>query len=209
MYRCLHIDVTFRCAFASVSYCIRWCDVATTILPLLLLLLHPFNSLYSSFATWVSRYQKDKNEYGFKWGKRRQSFGMQRLQLDYMQTMCTSLQTDNHTYTSSFNFYRLHALPDDQPTVQKHWRQVMWCKLCENCLYMLIISQLSARRLYYLSGTSKMICLKISTTALNVAQLHNMYVLRRKQMVLWNFFLSFCSTNWVWCIITTIMKITF
>ena len=22
-YRCLHIDVTFRCAFASVSYCIR------------------------------------------------------------------------------------------------------------------------------------------------------------------------------------------
>ena len=59
-YRCLHIDVTFRCAFASVSYCIRWCDVATTILPLLLLLLHPFNSLYSSFATWVSRYQKGK-----------------------------------------------------------------------------------------------------------------------------------------------------
>ena len=59
-YRCLHIDVTFRCTFASVSYCIRWCDVATTILPLLLLLLHPFNSLYSSFATWVSRYQKDK-----------------------------------------------------------------------------------------------------------------------------------------------------
>jgi len=61
-YRCLHIDVTFRCTFASVSYCIRWCDVATTILPLLLLLLlllHPFNGLFSR-TIWVSRYQKGK-----------------------------------------------------------------------------------------------------------------------------------------------------
>jgi len=31
---------------------------------------------------------------------------------------CTSLQTDNHTSTSSLNFYRSDALPDAQPTVQ-------------------------------------------------------------------------------------------
>ena len=39
-------------------------------------------------------------------------------QLDDMQTICTSLQTDNHTSTSSVNFYRPDALPDAQPTYQ-------------------------------------------------------------------------------------------
>ena len=34
-----------------------------------------------------------------------------------MQTICTSLQTDNHTNTSSLNFYRPDALPDAKPTV--------------------------------------------------------------------------------------------
>jgi len=29
-----------------------------------------------------------------------------------MQTICTSLQTDNHTNISLLNFYRLNALPD-------------------------------------------------------------------------------------------------
>ena len=37
-------------------------------------------------------------------------------QLDHMQTICTSLQTDNHTNTSSLNVYRSDALPDAQPT---------------------------------------------------------------------------------------------
>jgi len=37
-----------------------------------------------------------------------------------MQTICTSLQADNHTNTLSLNFYRLDALPDAQPTVSKH-----------------------------------------------------------------------------------------
>jgi len=31
--------------------------------------------------------------------------------LDHMQTTCTSLQTDNHTNTSSLSFYRPDALP--------------------------------------------------------------------------------------------------
>ena len=37
----------------------------------------------------------------------------------------TSLQTDNHTNTSSCNFYKSYALPATQPTVSKHWRQIL------------------------------------------------------------------------------------
>ena len=47
-------------------------------------------------------------------------FGMQWHQLDHMQITCTSPQTDNHTDSSSLNFYTLDALHDDQPTVSKH-----------------------------------------------------------------------------------------
>ena len=48
------------------------------------------------------------------------SIGSGRGQLDHMQTICTSLQTDNHTNTSSLNFYRPDDLPDAQPTVSTH-----------------------------------------------------------------------------------------
>jgi len=44
--------------------------------------------------------------------------GMQWHQLDHMQTICTSLQTDNHTNTLSFNFYKPDAVPDIQPAVK-------------------------------------------------------------------------------------------
>ena len=37
-----------------------------------------------------------------------------------MLTIYTLLQTDNHTNTSSLNFYRPDALPDAQSTVSKH-----------------------------------------------------------------------------------------
>ena len=37
-------------------------------------------------------------------------FGMQWHQLDHMQTVCTSLQTDNLTNTSSLSFCRPDAL---------------------------------------------------------------------------------------------------
>jgi len=46
--------------------------------------------------------------------------GWQWHQLDHMQTICTSLQTDNHTNTPSLDFYMPDALPDAQPTVSKH-----------------------------------------------------------------------------------------
>ena len=35
----------------------------------------------------------------------------------WVQTKCTLLETDNHTNTSSLDFYRPDALRDAQPTV--------------------------------------------------------------------------------------------
>jgi len=42
--------------------------------------------------------------------------GQQRHQLDHIQIICTSLQTDNHISTSPLSFYRSDALPAAQPT---------------------------------------------------------------------------------------------
>ena len=86
---------------------------------LLLLLLHLFNSLCSR-TTWVSRYQKGKTSLDLNEARDDGVMGWQWHQLDHRQTICTLLQTDNHTNTSSLNFYRSDALPDAQPTVSKH-----------------------------------------------------------------------------------------
>jgi len=42
--------------------------------------------------------------------------GWQWHQLDHMQIICISLQTDNHASTSPLSSYRPDALPDAQPT---------------------------------------------------------------------------------------------
>ena len=39
-------------------------------------------------------------------------WGWQWHQLDHMQTICTWLQSDNHTKTTSLNFYSPDAVPD-------------------------------------------------------------------------------------------------
>ena len=50
--------------------------------------------------------------------------GWQWHQLDHMQIICTSLKIDNHSSTSSLNYFTCsNALPDAQPTVSKHWRR--------------------------------------------------------------------------------------
>jgi len=41
-------------------------------------------------------------------------------ELDHVQIICTSLQTDNRASTSPFGFYRPDALPAAQPTASKH-----------------------------------------------------------------------------------------
>jgi len=48
--------------------------------------------------------------------------GWQWHQLDHMQIICTSLQTDNHASTSPHSFYRPDGLPAAQPAASKHWR---------------------------------------------------------------------------------------
>jgi len=66
---------------------------------LLLLLLHLFQGLFSR-TTWVSQYQKGKP---FWILLEQEMMGWQWHQLDHMQIICTSLQTDNHTSTSPLN----------------------------------------------------------------------------------------------------------
>ena len=81
----------------------------------LLLLLRPSNGLFSR-TTWVSRYQKGKTSLDLNEARDDGVWGW--------QTICTSLHTDNHTNTSSLNFYRPDALPDAQQTVLTHGRHV-------------------------------------------------------------------------------------
>ena len=78
---------------------------------LLLLLLHPINGLFSR-TTWVSRYQKGETSLDLNDAREVGVWARQWHQLDHMQTICTSLQTDNHANTSD-------ALPDAQPPVSK------------------------------------------------------------------------------------------
>jgi len=73
---------------------------------LLLLLLHPFNGLFSK-TIWNSRYQKGKTSLDLNEARDYGVLGWQWHQLDHMHTICTSLRTDNHTNTSSLNF--VHA----------------------------------------------------------------------------------------------------
>ena len=89
---------------------------------LLLVLLQLFNSLFFR-TTWASWYQKDKTSLELTEARDDGVWGWQWHQLDHMQTICTSLQTDNHTNTSSVNVYSPDALPAAQPTASKHWRQ--------------------------------------------------------------------------------------
>ena len=70
---------------------------------LLSLLLHPFNGLLSS-TTWVRRCEKGKTSLDLNEARDDGVLGWLWHQLDHMQTICTSLQTDNHTNTSSLSF---------------------------------------------------------------------------------------------------------
>ena len=61
-------------------------------------------------TTLVSQYQKSKNQSGFKWGKRLWGFGMTVASAGpYANNLHLALQIDNHTNTSSLNFYRPRA----------------------------------------------------------------------------------------------------
>ena len=84
-----------------------------------LLLLHLFNGLFSH-VNLVSWYQIGKTSVDLFEARYDGVLGWQWHQPDHMQTICTSLQTDNHTDTPSLNYYRPDALPDMQTAVSKH-----------------------------------------------------------------------------------------
>jgi len=65
----------------------------------------------------VSRHQKGKP---FWILMKQEIMGWHWHQLDHMQIICTSLQTDNHASTSSLGCP--DALPVTQPTASKHWK---------------------------------------------------------------------------------------
>ena len=55
-------------------------------------------------TTFGSRYEKRKTSPDLNEASDDAVWGGQRHQLDRMQTICTSLQTDNHANTSSLSF---------------------------------------------------------------------------------------------------------
>jgi len=67
---------------------------------------HPLNNLFFR-TTWVSQQQKGKPF----WILIRRDDGWQWHQLNHMQIICTSLQTDNHASTSSLIFLQAGCTP--------------------------------------------------------------------------------------------------
>jgi len=82
----------------GVSFiCTTLCYVTTTTTT------HQFNGLFSR-TTWVSRYLKSKTSLDLNEARDDELLGWQGHQLDHMQTICTSLQTENYTNTPSLQF---------------------------------------------------------------------------------------------------------
>ena len=81
-----------------------------------LLLRHLFNGHFSR-TTWVSQHQKGKP---FWILLEQEVMGWQWHQLEHIQIICSSLQTENRASTLLLSFYRPDALPATQPTVLKH-----------------------------------------------------------------------------------------
>jgi len=95
--------------------------------------LTPLNSLFSK-TTWVSRYQKSKTSLDLNEARDYGVLGWQWHQLDHMQTICTSLQTDNHINTSSINFYRPDALLTPNEQCQSTQGKMTSCKNWKNTI---------------------------------------------------------------------------
>jgi len=72
---------------------------------------------------WVSRYQKGKTSLDLNEARDDGVWRWQWNQLDHMQTVCTSLQTDNHINTSSLNFLQAGCSSWRPTNSVKLWRQ--------------------------------------------------------------------------------------
>ena len=77
-------------------------DDVIVLMVFVLLPLYPFDSLFSR-TTWISQYQKGKTSLDLNEASDDGVLEWHWHQLDHMQTVCTSLQTDSRTNTSSIN----------------------------------------------------------------------------------------------------------
>ena len=88
-------------------------------------------------ATWVSRHQKCEPYWILT---KQEMMEWQWHQLDHMQIICTSLQTDNNASTSPLSFYRPDAIPATQPTASKHWRQNTYWRIIHRPILLGVLS---------------------------------------------------------------------
>jgi len=88
-----------RPLFQLLTFSLNLSLAKLVVLTYLLLLLHPFNGVFFR-TTCVSRYQKGKTNLGFC--EARDDGFWDGSGISW--TICTSLQTDNHTNTSSLNY---------------------------------------------------------------------------------------------------------
>jgi len=104
---------------------------------------------------------------------------MQWHQLDHMQTICTSLQTDNHTNTSSLNFYRPDALSDAQTDSVKALKALYITVYKFNLITTTIPTDLlrveSANAFVCLTGVFNCFCQTFSTWPLQSTQHQLLY----------------------------------
>jgi len=105
-----YIILAFCLVCDTFSYlCNLYCPTTTTTTTI-----HPFNGLFSR-TTWVSQYQKGKTSLDLIEARDYGTVGMHWHQLDHMQTICTSLQTDNYTNTTI-----TYTARPDAKTVSSH-----------------------------------------------------------------------------------------
>jgi len=117
-----HIDHPAGCHFIQTNQCPPPPSPHLTTksaIYYLYLVLRPFNGLFFR-TTWVSRHQEGKS---FRILLEQETMGWQWHQLDHMQIIYTSLQTDNDASTSPLSFLQA-GCPSCHPTNSvKHWRQ--------------------------------------------------------------------------------------
>jgi len=103
--------------------CFHWLGYHLLLPLLLLVLLHPFDSLFS-MTTWVSRYQKGKTSLDFNEARHDGVFGS----IGVSWTTCKQSAPHSRQITtwtphqSIFADRMLFLMPIAQPTVSKQWR---------------------------------------------------------------------------------------
>jgi len=96
---------------------------------------------------------------------KQEMIGWQWHQLDHMQIICTSLQTDNHASTLPLSFFRPDALPAAQPTASNHWiRDVMWELTCTVYKYSEYLSNVCAVTILSYPTLYCILCPYVSTS---------------------------------------------